>query len=112
MNSPVPPTVGAPSDEYRAVCVYSHRPDTAQCGDPATRHIRTVDATWGEVALAACDRHAPIARAAGLFVAEHEHAGVCGFPATVWLDAENVCAIDDSGQEPELTVAEAVSTGE
>jgi hypothetical protein len=102
MTQPTPlrPTVGAPSDEYRAVCDYSHRPDTAQCGQPATRHIRTLSPAWGEVALATCDRHAPIARAAGQFVAEHEYTGVCGFPATVWLDAENVCAIDDSGQEP------------
>jgi hypothetical protein len=94
------PTVGAPSDEYRAVCVYSHRPDTAQCGKPATVHVRTISPTWGEVALATCDGHAPIARAAGELVAEHEHAGVCGFPGTLWSDVENVCVIDDSGREP------------
>lgn len=59
------PWVGAPSDEYRAVCLYSEKPGSPYCHDPATLHVKVEDATYGEVALATCDTHAPIARASG-----------------------------------------------
>lgn len=101
----IPPTVGAASDEYRAVCVYSRSPGEPQCDAPATVHVMTDSAEYGVVALASCDTHAPIARAAGEYVMEHEHAGLCGLPGTIWHLAENRCVVDDSGVEPELSVA-------
>lgn len=98
------PGVGPASTDYRGVCQYhgptGHGPP---CGEPATVHVRTMSASWGDVSLASCDRHAPIARAAGGFMAEHRHWGVCGLPGTVWAD--EACVIDESGVEPELTGA-------
>lgn len=98
------PRVGTPSDEHRTVCLYSFRPGDPQCGKPATLHVMVDSdvptADDGRVSLPTCDEHAPIARAAGRFVAEHPHAGVCGLPGSVWLPDANVCVIDDSGVEP------------
>ena len=96
--------VGPPSDDYRAACRFtgptSHGPP---CGAPAVVHVRVLAADWGDVALEACDDHAEIARRAGRRVGEHQHAGFCGLPGTVWTDDE--CVIDDSGVEPELVGA-------
>lgn len=33
------PRVGTPSDEYRAVCLFSFRPGDPQCGERATLHV-------------------------------------------------------------------------
>jgi hypothetical protein len=101
------PSVGVPSDEHRAVCVYSPLPGEPQCGIPATVHIRTVVIEYGDVGLASCDGHASVARSAGRFVAEHEHEGYCGFPSTLWHDELNRCVLDDSGIEPSRALAEA-----
>lgn len=103
--SQIPPTVGEVSDEYRAVCVYSLRPADPQCDAPATVHVLTESPAYGVVALASCDTHADIARAAGEYVMEHEHAGLCGLPGTIWHLVENRCVLDDSGVEPELGAA-------
>lgn len=92
------PWVGEPSDEYRAVCVYSDRPGAPYCHEPATLHVRVEDGHYGCVALAACDAHVPIARASGRFIEEHAFEGFCGFPGTLWID--NCCVLDISGQEP------------
>lgn len=95
------PGVGGPSDEHRAVCEYTGLvEDGPACGEPATVHILTVATGWGRVALASCDRHAGIARRAGLYEAEHPHRSVCGLPGTIWTDEE--CILDDSGVEPVL----------
>lgn len=103
------PGVGRPSDDHRAACQYTGlTADGPACGEPATVHILTVATGWGRVALASCDRHAPIARAAGLYEAEHPHRGVCGLPAALWADEG--CVIDDSGVEPALTGARELET--
>lgn len=102
MSDHMPPTVGPASDEHRAVCVYSPRPGDPQCDRPATLHVRTDTDEYRQVALSTCDRHAPIARVAGRFVAEHEHALLCGLPGTLWAEVENVCVLDDTGEEPAL----------
>jgi hypothetical protein len=98
MSTSARPWVGAPSDEHRAVCVYADEPGSPYCHKPATRHIRVEDATYGEVALASCDTHAPIARASGRFVEEHTYEGFCGIAGTIWVN--NSCVLDISGQEP------------
>ena len=94
------PRVGTESDEYRAVCVYSLRPGEPQCGRPAVVHVRTRDSHYGEVVLATCTEHLPIARAAGEFLQEHQYEGWCGFPASLWNAELNVCLVDDTGVEP------------
>lgn len=104
------PRVGEASDEYRAVCVYSRDEGDPQCGSAATVHVLTDCAPYGLVALTSCDNHAPIARVAGEFRAEHVHEGFCGFPATIWHLAENRCVLDDSGAEPLLVAAAAYSS--
>ncbi|HEX5995997.1 MAG TPA: hypothetical protein VFY84_12715 [Jiangellales bacterium] len=98
------PTVGGASDEYRAVCVYSPRPGGDPCGREATLHVLTESQQYGLVALASCAGHALIARAAGRFVMEHDFAGVCDLPGTIWHLTENRCVIDDSGVEPPTLV--------
>lgn len=103
----VQPWVGPPSDEYRAVCVYSDRPSQLQCAEPATLHVKVEDGHYGCVALATCDRHASIARASGRFVEEHIYEGVCGMAGTIWVN--NQCVLDDSGQEPARRTMEAIS---
>lgn len=104
------PYVGEASDEYRAVCVYSPTPGAEQCGAAATTHVRVLDCGgYGEVCLASCADHAPVARAAGALVAEHAFSGCCGLPATMWLDGLNVCVLDESGVEPNIELAAMVT---
>lgn len=112
------PSVGAESDEYRAVCLYSDRPGSPRCGEPAVLHIGVEDTNYGSVAdygliaLATCSRHAPMARASARFVNEHAFEGFCGFPATRWDMHHNRCVLDDSGQEPSrVEHAESVVSG-
>jgi hypothetical protein len=98
------PWVGAPSAEYRAVCLYSDGPGQPQCDEPAILHVGVEDANYGTVAdygvigLPTCGRHAHLARASARFIEEHPHEGFCGFPGTLWL--ENHCVLDVSGREP------------
>lgn len=105
------PWVGKPTDEYRAVCLYSPHPGEPRCAAPATVHILVDDATnHGVVALASCDQHSGIARASGVLLMEHPHEGWCGLAGAFWDEAENRCVLDDSGREPALKAhAEAVS---
>lgn len=99
----VKPGVGRPSSEYRAVCVYSPLPDGEHCGAEAANHVLVESPQWGVVALAACTAHVRIARQAGRHVDEHEYAGYCGLPGTVWAyPPVSACVLDDTGQEPEL----------
>lgn len=93
------PRVGAPSDEYRAVCVYSSAPGEPQCNATARLHVMVNSGNYGVVMLATCDSHALIARMSGAFLQEHAFQGYCGLPSTRWSPA-NVCVLDDSGQEP------------
>lgn len=99
--------VGEESTEYRAVCVYSRRPGAPKCGAVAAVHVLVNDGTYGVVALASCETHAPLARATAPLVAEHVYEGVCGFPGTLWDDLSNRCVIDESGEEPLLAFAAA-----
>lgn len=106
----LPPFVGPETYEYRAVCVYSPLLGDPQCGAPADMHVMVDSAVYGVVALASCKRHAAIARAAGTWLAEHPHTGVCGLPAALWTDGR--CVIDDSGAEPVLEAARAAQPTE
>jgi len=100
------PSIGGPSDEYRAVCLYSGpEPGPASCGAPAQTHLMIESAARGVVAVATCSRHDSIARAAGTVLYEHEYQVLCGLPSTLWHLALNVCILDDSGEEPELVGA-------
>ena len=107
---PIPPQVGPPSDDYRAVCAFSLRPGMPQCEQAATVHVQVVSYQYGPVALASCDQHADVARAADRCVQEHAFEGYCGLPGTLWSPTANRCVLDDSGQEPAVgRVAEAVA---
>lgn len=103
------PRVGAETDEYRAVCVYSPSPGDPQCDAPATLHVQVDCDPYGVVALAACPQHAPIARASGRFIEEHVYEGYCGLPGTLW-SPQNMCVLDDSGREPARVAEHAAST--
>lgn len=106
MIEPAVPYVGPESDEYRAVCAYSPAPGQPTCDAPATVHVLVDDhAQYGEVGLASCDLHALTARRSGAFVMEHPYEGFCGFPATAWHKPQNVCVLDDTGEEPSLREA-------
>lgn len=95
------PGVGVPSDDIGGACAFNGPTGNGPCCPlPAVTHVRVISGEWGEVALAACDNHADIARRAGRLVAQHTHEGWCGMPGTVWLP-ENRCDIDASGVEPE-----------
>lgn len=94
------PHIGAASDEYRSVCLYSPHSGLPACGQQATRHVLTADDRYGPVGLPTCDTHAPTARLAGRLLAEHPFAGWCGFPSTIWHLALNRCVLDDSAEEP------------
>ncbi len=63
-------------------------------------HVRVEDPRYGEVCLSSCDKHLPVARAAGKFLQEHTFEGWCGFPASLWSPELNVCFVDDTGVEP------------
>ncbi len=98
----VPPGVGGPTSDHRAVCAYTGSvPDgPTVCNAAATRHLMVQSPAWGVVGLLACDAHLRIARAAGIVLGEHEFMGLCGLPGTAWTDER--CVIDDSGLEPAL----------
>lgn len=100
------PRVGAESDEYRAVCVYSRAPGEPQCNATARLHVMVNSAGYGVVMLATCKSHALIARMSGFFLQEHTFEGYCGLPGTLW-SVENKCVLDDSGREPAHTVGHA-----
>lgn len=104
------PGVGGPSGDYRAVCAYTGSRDGEHvCGEPAAVHLMVNDPAWGTIGLAACDRHAPVARVAGVVLGEHEHSGLCGLPGTFWHLELNRCVIDDSGVEPVLVTQRLVT---
>jgi hypothetical protein len=105
----VEPHIGAASDEYRPVCLYSPRPGLAECGLLATRHVLTEDGRYGTVALPTCEDHAPVARLAGSLLAEHSFEGWCGFPSTIWHEALNICLLDDSAEEPSVVERASVA---
>lgn len=94
------PSVGPESADYRGTCDYSRRPGDPLCGEPATVHVLAADDVYGVVGLGSCDRHAMIARLAGIMQAEHTYEGYCGFPSTIWHLSLNRCVLDDSGEEP------------
>lgn len=104
------PTVGRPSDEWRAVCVYSPWPDDPECGAPAKRHVLVYSEAHGhEATLTSCTVHTPIACHAGRLIQHHAYDGVCGFPGTLWDKEANRCVLDDSAQEPAVVTSRLVT---
>lgn len=99
------PRVVGPDNDHRPVCSYIPTGGGATCGTPATVHLWVARSPSGGVRLAACDPHAPIARATGPVVQEHPYQGLCDLPGTVWSRELNQCVIDDSGVEPALAGA-------
>ncbi len=92
------PRVGEPSTDHRPVCAFSAKPGAPQCVERATFHIRVISIEWGEVALATCDAHAPIARSTGIVHDEHEFTGCCGMEPVVWMGDH--CALFVTEAEP------------
>jgi len=104
------PRVGLPSNEHRAICLYSPAPGQPRCTNTATIHILTDDPHYGPIALPTCDDHAPIARAAGTHLLEHHHEGWCGLPGTRWVhEPVNRCELDDSGPNRTFTTVRTSS---
>jgi hypothetical protein len=100
------PRVGAPTDDYRAVCSFALRPGAPACTDVAVRHLLVTSAKWGVVSLASCVDHLSIARLSGVCHQEHAFdSGVCDLPGALWIETENRCAFDVSGIEPVLVEA-------
>jgi hypothetical protein len=100
------PRVGPPSDEHRAICLYSLAPGQPRCTAAATIHVLVNDPGYGTVALPACDEHVHVARVAGSYLLEHAFEGWCGFPATRWLpEPANRCELDDSGPHRTFSTA-------
>lgn len=98
------PWVGEPTDEYRAVCVYSERPGAPKCDATATVHVMVRDEHYGPVGLVACDTHASTARASGEFITEHPFENWCDMPGSHWvLQPVDRCELDDGG--PDRTLA-------
>lgn len=58
--------------------------DGPKCTDPATVHVMSESAIHGVVSLSACDRHAPIARAAGPLIDEHPFGPGCDSQPSYW----------------------------
>jgi hypothetical protein len=55
-----------------------------KCGDRATVHVLSESAMYGVVSLPTCDRHAPVAREAGVYKGEHAYGQTCMYPLTFW----------------------------
>jgi hypothetical protein len=79
------PWIGDENTEPGGVCAYGGiDPGHPHCGDGATVHILSESAIHGPVGLPTCDRHAPIARGAGLYLGEHAYGPACRAPITFW----------------------------
>lgn len=93
-------------DAYALRCPHAFAPGHPQCGRAATVHLATGD--WK--GLLACDEHAPVARAAG-GIREHSTAdSACAMPNAMWIEGPpSRCVLDDSGVEPVLESAAALS---
>ena len=61
-----------------------------RCSEQPTLHVKTESAMHGVVALPTCDRHAPIARAAGLLLDEHPYGPGCRGQTSFWT-ANGIC---------------------
>lgn len=67
------PEVGLPADHVPPdECSYALDIDQPTCGQPTRHHLLSSSPAWGLVAMSACPRHLPIARAAAEVVAEHD----------------------------------------
>lgn len=74
------PFVGLPTDGNG--CAFSLDLDTPACGAPSATHIISETRGWGLVALASCDAHSNVARAAGVVIDEHPYRPGC--PDDCW----------------------------
>lgn len=102
MNEDRPRVGAAAADDGDPECAFSPEPGAPKCTNLATMHLRVEDKHYGVVGLPTCQRHYPIAVAAGRLLQEHAYEGWCGFPASVWSIELNVCLMDDTGVEPAL----------
>jgi hypothetical protein len=80
------PWIGDESTDSPDGCHYSDKPGVPRCGAVATVHILSESAITGLLALSACDRHAPIARAAGPYLGEHAFGAGCMAIPSMWHD--------------------------
>lgn len=65
------PFVGLP-DDNPGTCAFAGVDLTGdRCAQQPTTHLRVMAPGWGDVALATCDGHEPLARAAGTVLDEH-----------------------------------------
>jgi hypothetical protein len=108
------PWIGGPAtDGVPGTCTFAEDDDEARCGRPADIHILSESAVDGYVSLPTCERHAPIARHAGVYVAEHVYGPACvSAEVTLWRDegcesVEQMVAEIESAGNPGMTVAEA-----
>jgi hypothetical protein len=69
------PFVGLPTEG--ATCAFSPDLDGEPCSADPTIHVLSDAPGWEVVALATCDEHAPIARAAGVQIGEHPYGPDC-----------------------------------
>lgn len=83
------PYVGLPATDT-GICGFGGADITGPgCTEQPTRHLLVRAAGWGDVALSACLRHEPLARASGLVLDEHPwDAAMCGGETEVWEAAD------------------------
>ena len=93
------PWIGDEMADHPGRCIYSldeFDPNSSVCGAPATVHVCSESAMYGEVSLSTCDRHAPIARAAGRLVGEHPFGDGCRAHST-WFRLDGCVPAESSG---------------
>lgn len=95
------PRVGEESTDHRAICAWSATPISPQCTATAELHIRVISLDYGDVVLASCHNHAPIARATGIQHGEHPFTHYCGLPGTLWHPTR--CEVDVASQRIRAT---------
>ena len=82
------PWIGDKSWIQRGVCDFTPHEGEPICGAMAIVHVLSESAIHGEVQLASCDRHAPVARLAGRMLDEHPYDSTCRAGQCLWLRAD------------------------
>jgi len=80
------PWIGDRAADSPGTCCFAVAPGQPRCDQAATIHILSESAIHRLVALATCDRHAPIGRAAGATIAEHSFGPGCAASRPSWRD--------------------------
>lgn len=75
------PFVGLPTEGWG--CAFSAAVDIQACEAAPDVHLAVQTPGWGLVSLTSCDRHAVVARATGIVIAEHLFGAACP-PGTCW----------------------------